>query len=49
MLIDEDDPLKSKFMLKWKHKLEIGDCNVYIQRNKERYTKELIVSYKTIY
>jgi hypothetical protein len=40
-------------MTMWKHKLDIGDCNIYVQRGHDpitnKYYKELVVSYKTIY
>jgi hypothetical protein len=46
---DEKSPMKHKFFMKWKNKLDISDANVWVLRNKERKYKELIVSYKTIH
>ena len=37
------------FLLKIKNKLDVGDANLQVLRNKEKEYKELIVSYKTIY
>jgi hypothetical protein len=36
-------------LIKWKNKLDIGDPNIYVLRNKQKGLKELIVSYKTIF
>ena len=57
--MDEDDPLgfykdesgkkvmKSRFLTKYKNKLDIGDCKLSVMR--EENLKELVISYKTIY
>lgn len=45
----EDDPYNSKFLIKWKNKLDIGDTNIYVLRNIEKGIKEIIISYKTIF
>ena len=45
----ELNPNKYKFLLKIKNKLDVGDANLQVLRNKEKEYKELIVSYKTIY
>lgn len=47
--ISEKDTKESQFLIKWKNKLDIGDPNIYVLRNKEKGIKELIVSYKTIF
>ena len=36
-----------KFLTKYKNKLDISDCDIFVMRNKGQ--KELIISYKTIY
>ena len=41
--------MESQFLIKWKNKLDIGDPNIYVLRNKQKGLKELIVSYKTIF
>ena len=45
----ELDPKMYSFLLKIKNKLDVGDANLQVLRNKEKEYKELIVSYKTIY
>jgi hypothetical protein len=45
----EDDPHNSKFLIKWKNKLDIDDTNIYVLRNIEKGIKEIIISYKTIF
>jgi hypothetical protein len=47
--LSEKDPMNSQFLIKWKNKLDIGDPNIYVLRNKQKGLKELIVSYKTIF
>ena len=47
--ISSNDPFKHSYLIKWKKKLDIGDVNIYILRNKERRYKEIVISYKTIY
>lgn len=47
--MNEKDPNKHKFLMKWKNKLDIGDPNMVILRNFETKIKELIISYKTIF
>ena len=47
--VSEKDPSDKRFLIKWKNKLDIGDPNIYVLRNKEKGLKELIVSYKTIF
>ena len=47
--LNEKDPNVSQFLIKWKNKLDIGDPNIYVLRNKVEGLKELIVSYKTIF
>lgn len=46
--MNEENSENSKFLMKWKNKLDIADTNIYVLRNKEGL-KELIVSYKTIF
>jgi len=45
----ENDPMKSKFLIKWRNKLDIGDPNIYVLRNIQKGLKELIISYKSIF
>ena len=33
--INEYDPMTAEFLIKWKNKLDIGDPNIYILRNKK--------------
>ena len=47
--IDEDDPKRSHYLLKIKNNLNIDDANISIMRNQDTMTKELVLSYKTIY
>ena len=47
--IDADRPEKNNFLIKWKNKLDIGDTNIFILRNKEHGYREICISYKTIY
>ena len=57
--IEDNDPNKYDFVMKWENKLDIGDVDIYINRvikeqGEERYKKifkfkELLISYKTIY
>ena len=46
---DENDPNKFQFFFKWKNKLDIADADIAVIRNEQTKTKELLVSYKTIY
>jgi len=47
------NPIKKFELINWKHKLDIGDCNIYFTRGMDpvtnNYYKELVISYKTIY
>jgi len=45
----ENDPEGAKFLIKWKNKLDIGDTNFYVLRNRAENLKEIIISFKTIY
>jgi hypothetical protein len=45
----ESDPLQCKFLIKWKNKLDIGNTNIFVLRNKEKGIKEITISYKTIF
>ena len=45
----EIDPKKAKFLIKWKNKLDIGDTSIFVMRNHEAQTKEIVISFKTIY
>jgi len=47
--MNDQIPEQHSFLIKWKNKLDIGDPNMFILRNKEKGFKELIVSYKSIY
>ena len=42
-------PVIHKYLVKWTNKLDIGDTNIYILRNKERHYKEIVICYKTIF
>jgi len=50
---NELNPLKKEDLTMWKHKLDIGDCNIYVTRGidqvSKKYYKELVIAYKTIY
>ena len=48
-LDSEEDPNDYQFFLKWKNKLDIGNADVQIIKNKDSKYKELLVSYKSIY
>lgn len=47
------DPLHKEDIISWKHKLDVGDCDINILRGLDQLTgkhyKELVISYKTIY
>tara|TARA_B110000285_G_C15130621_1_gene623313 strand:+ start:1603 stop:1902 length:300 start_codon:yes stop_codon:yes gene_type:complete len=45
----EDDPTKSKFLIKFKNKLDIGDANITILRNEKTKIKEIVIGFKTIF
>ena len=47
--IKEKDPHQSKFYIKYKNKLDIGDTNINVLRDPANRVKELVISYKTIY
>lgn len=51
--ISEKNPNEFYFLIKWKNKLNIGDPNMYIMKNKSKNydtdIKELVISYKTIF
>ena len=49
--ISENDPYNSRFMIKWKNKLDIGDASIYVLRNDTNrgFIKEIIISFKTIF
>ena len=47
--INEMDPYDSRFFIKYKNKLDIGDADIYILRSKQCRLKEIVISYKTIY
>jgi len=40
---------QSMFLIKWTNKLDIGDTNIFLLRNKELGLKELVISYKAIF
>jgi len=48
---NEDDPSKYSYLTMWNHKLDIGDVNMQILREKDNPDgcKELLIGYKTIY
>jgi hypothetical protein len=43
------DPRNCFFLLKLKNKMQIGDANMNVLRNRANNFKELVVSYKTIF
>ena len=46
--MNEENPLNGfQFLTKYKNKLDIGDCNIFVHRSDGQ--KELIVSYKTVF
>ena len=45
----EENPIKHRFILKWKNKLDIADADVNIIRNTKNKYKELVLSFKTIF
>jgi hypothetical protein len=47
--IMEGDPYQSKFYIKYKNKLDIGDTDICVLRDSKNLVKELVISYKTIY
>lgn len=47
--LQEKDPYQSKFYIKYKNKLDIGDCDINVLRDIDTKVKELVISYKTIY
>tara|TARA_B110000285_G_scaffold223807_1_gene279830 strand:+ start:1358 stop:1564 length:207 start_codon:yes stop_codon:yes gene_type:complete len=47
--IDEENPKNNHYLLKIKNNLNIDDANISIMRNDKTMTKELVLSYKTIY
>jgi len=53
--MSETDPINNfKFLTKYKNKLDIGDCKLFVMRSqigkdKKTQLKELVISYKTIY
>ena len=40
---------QTDFVLRFRNNLEIGDCNVFIQKDNGKAIKEILISYKTIY
>ena len=46
---NEQNPEDYKFFLKYNNKLDIGDADISIIKNKEKGFKELLISYKSIY
>lgn len=45
----EDDPTKSKFLINFNNKLDIGDANITILRNRTKNIKEIVIGFKTIF
>lgn len=50
-MVDQNDPTpdEPKFLVKWKNKLDIGDCNIQLLKNHKTGIKELIITYKSIF
>ena len=47
--MNDSEPSDFKFLTKWKNKLDLGDADLFVLRDKEKGYKELVISYKTIY
>jgi hypothetical protein len=47
--LDQYDPRKFRLVYANSHRLEIDNVGLYIIRNRDLLTKELVVSYKSIY
>lgn len=47
--VNEYNPSDYKFLIKLKNKLDIGDADLFVLRDKELQYKELVVSYKAIF
>lgn len=47
--VSEDDPYHAKFLMNHCDKLDVGDANIYISKDPVDNSKELIISYKSIY
>ena len=47
--IDPKAPKETKFMIKWKNKLDCADSQIYILRDRQSGLKELILAFKIIY
>jgi hypothetical protein len=47
--IEQTNPFKQKFYIKYKNKLDIGNADIAVLRDSKNRVKELIISYKTIY
>ena len=49
----ETNALQKEDLIVWKNKLNTGDCNIFINRTLDpvtkKYSKELVIGYKTIY
>ena len=49
----QDDPYQFKNLTQWRHKLDIGDANIYILRGQDNTVsgsyKELVIGFKTIF
>ena len=45
---NDNNPNDHKFLTKYKNKLDLGDCNLYVLNHGANY-KELVISFKTIY
>jgi hypothetical protein len=49
IVIKDNDPAKISFKLLLKNQLDMSDCNMNVFRCESANSKELIISYKTIY
>jgi hypothetical protein len=47
--IEQTNPYRHKFYIKYKNKLDIGDADISVLRDAQNRVKELVISYKTIY
>ena len=45
----QDQPHKSRFLIKFKNKLDIDDCHIAILRDKTKCIKEIVIGFKTIF
>ena len=47
--MNEQDPYQSRFIIKWKNKLDIGDMHLHFLKDPRSGLKEMILSFKMIF